>query len=871
VNRAEAVRNLQPSKAFAPPFFEGLLGLPPYIQGKKGSGFDERNIPPSPFLTSLFQPPSSALPQMQNKMIGGVNHYFADRPIMEGNPPSPLEYRIRDGRYKPAEHCIANLSVGSEHGLAAEQLSPVAIPLSASCYARTIDASDVVFMFAPRSGGVVVPGGVYFGLRQVYGPHGSGLAIDYTVPFLPRGFSVLEIGKYIDGARTASHRRILPTTSATMRGGLARENVYEPGTTRFCLTACGTYYSLCSLAFDFEPADEDATIIGWAHNRGGGFQFNIVSIGRGLPGLAPLAFWMKIPNRAEISDIAFFGGACAYPAWQGSVVVGQVGPSTIALYPKRAEWGTWVESKYPYTLRGCADGLRPDGVVIESVGADQQPKTPIYAEFDPNPTLNFDLSREIYPVREVQAKCAELETSPRWSHFDPKTAFLYDHCDDFIFDGKKITGLNVEFSPYLAATTNVPTGEFTPLTQPSGEPPAIRPDQVFDRFMDDGFFSTDRRALDGRYWKANGQVSVPAGEGNVGFVLNPFTGAPKETEYFYSGVLSLIVETTDGGPIAASLPAGPVAAEVEQAAILSLERSGLNVPAEPDSDPASGYKTSPSSIAPPTGSYELETFSMASIASAPGVFRYVGSGQFSANQTFTFNRVVLYGGPTEWEFDLVVDGSNRYKVLYESSRATIATTLEVSLNTDHVEIYSVFGSRLQEAGNYETDNVETQELEPPPLDVWDQPRGRLRDQSIYVEGLEPHALLTLTMFVRTAMRCEAIASADYSAVPGYGGSFATPGEMQPYSTSVVGMRETAQPNTFQAGPGNLENNTVFGADHSYLRIDYTFTRSQTLAILDGEPVELTAWQTGGAGPLLADLGVQFFQYKMVVTATVEDV
>lgn len=882
------VRLFAPSQAFAPPPGEGWLYSPPYMQDTDRGGFGGFTLFDESALPGQAQIRTPQAWSMQGGLatnivtLNGVNYWMADHPQTSASLFAPYNYHITQGRDKPYEHCV---STHNTEAYGADATTGVSF--GDGFFARRVELCSMLFMFAPRVNAQIEVGGVYCGFRTIQG--NPNAAISYSTPMLPFSvsgggnlfillpeFAIMESGTYNQQTSTyvPQRQKIIAGRGFTMRSGLGRQDVLSPEGTMFCANAYTPYGSVCSVAFGYSPPSIDNTVVmlsRWEPTST--LALYIHTLSRGFVASWPAALWLRMPDHAKIGRIAYFGSALAYPAWQGSALQS---PDWLEKFywPRNPAWGTWNDSRYPYTLRGCVDGLRPSGASIPSTGGAASPPMPIYGyqsytDVGPHPGTTLTVFQP-HPARTVQAKCVELDVNPRHTHFDEKAAFLFGQQNDFVFGGKKITKLSVSFSPYLEQQTSIPNGSFEQLTPPTSPPfPLGVP---FN--LDDPALAVDRRVGVG-YWKANGIVAVPPGPNNYGIIGTLGTGAQKEVSFFYSGTRSLLVDAQDGGMLTSQHPVGNVSESTESTALLSLERSLLGVPTEPDTNPAAFYKNAPSSKAPPTGEYDLEPFSMNGIEAAPGVFCYAGPGDFSASQSFTISRVVRYGGPSSWKFIGVVGGRNQYQVEETTERATIATTLDVSLNADHVEFYAVLGSRLQEGGQYVVPPIFTQgsgetfeqfqeRQRAYTHDVWDQPKGKFRDQVVYIDGQEPHAVLTLSLFGRTVLRSEAQASADYSSIPGYGGSFQTGGNIEPYSSAVVGG----------GGIGYDGNASVLVRHHGYGKLDYTFSRAQTLQLFGGQPVDLTRWsgdQQFANLPVLMDFGVPYFKYRVQVTATVEDV
>lgn len=730
------------------------------------------------------------------------------------------------------------------------------VELTGGLTITSVAAGRSSLMFLRKDSDGVDLTGAYVTFRSVYNPTG---AIDYTDPKFPqevfadgttvvfasRKMCVMETGVVADGVFSPQRRRIVPGIGFSYRAGLARRNIGASNGTVFCVNAASSFGSVCSVAFSFVPPTNDHVLIGLspvnpAANVITGWPF--LSAGRGFASGWPRALWLRDCDHASLVEVAFRDGAVAATRH----------PDLLSRFaPLGAEWEPWQDSQFPATIRGCQTSTRNFGTTVDLAHTIPEPKAVVWAERkylarDADQAEPLRNVWQSHPVGVVDAKAAALQTHiPK--HFDENAAYLLDQPGhgQFVFDGKKLAKLTIQFTPYLPASTSIPTGFEPP------EPPSPTTSVVGDTFTNP-VYANDHAVGINEIWLASSSQPMPEGGLPIGFVIST-------TAYSGTSVSRLLTPATQ--TVSEEFAAGDVSEDAESQALLSLSRSSIGVVLPSGSDvPAYFQFSSPRCPAPPTGSYDLEQFELAGIPSAPGVLRYVGSGEWSAAKTFEVTQYVPETTvESSWQ---LIFAPNRYQLRSEltTTYKPVVATQQIELSADHVEMYAFLGSQLQEAGTYSVrPSVATEEqLREFDHDVITQPKGQLRSVVDYVAGNEPQALLRITVFVRTAMRASASVDVDSSASQ-WPYSF-TSAEPEPYNSSVVGL----------TGTGTLGVN-VLHTHHAYTEFNYTFTREQTLALLGGQSVSPTQWQTGNANtPLVGDFRSPFFKHRVTFSAVFED-
>lgn len=803
--------------------------------------------------------------------VNGRRFFLSDRPQYPFWIP---DFTVRDGRNKPAHHFVYLLRhLRPYYNYGNFDVSSTVEPFgNTGLFARKITESSSVTMFVKKTANNVTLSGTYMSLRPIYkftsGFYSFGTFSDQPVNYddvlLPRDMSIFEIGNMSSGSFSPVQQRLVFGESATVRAGLARERLHDMTGTQFVATAYLDNGSACGLQFGFAPADQDSVLCG-------AFVVGVelvhwpvlIRTTKGFDAGQFPALWLCKPDHGAMCESAFFAGAVARPLL--SFTSDPTDSEKYAL-PQSPEWATWQDSHFPFTLRRDERTFPATLTKVEPATPTHKPKTPVFNQrvfsggYDPA----FGYAQP-YPARTVDAKCKSLQASPTYSQWSEKAAFLIGQEPDnaFVFEEKKITGLSVTFAPYLPAAAAIPTGQFQQAAVP-GNPPGQPAQWAFfaTRPVDHSFSSSGWRG--DQYWRADGPQTV-------NWTFTDFWGVQTpQTDTVYTGVLMPgTVLTEDGGPIMANQPAGPVSAGVESAALLARERLSIAIPRNVN---VVVTALRPQSAAPPTGSYGLEPLSLGGVQGAPGMFYFAGPGDWSLTQTLRLARWVNFGGPSGVRVEIVRRFNNRTTewedveapvVDWNDIVARVDSVMDFDLATDHIEIYASFGSALQEAGEYVVPKTgyltlaDRQYERARTHDIWDAPKGIIRDEVVYVEGNEPRPLLRLQLHGRTVMRGQVTCSFDTTNMSDYPGSYAT-GEVEPYSSTAVG-----------AGGFGVVGQSVLGTHHPFASLDYTFTREQTLALMAGQEVELTEWKTGSPNkPALMDFGSPYFKYKVNVQATV---
>jgi hypothetical protein len=730
----------------------------------------------------------------------------------------------------------------------------------------TITPTDVgqsTLMFLRKSGGTTELNGAYVIFRSIYNADGL---IDYSHPRIPRDIlydagggiadvfqsfqmCVMEIGVLENGVFTPQRQRLVPGVGFSYRAGLARRDIGSSQGTVFCVNAVSAFGSVCPLAFAFVPASTEHVLIAVcpvnpAANAITGWPFS--SAGRGFSAAWPRALWLRDSDHASLVEVA----------WRDGAVASTRHPDLLSRFaPLGAEWEAWQQSQFPATIHGCKTTTRDFGATVDSLQAIPEPPAVVWAERkyqsrDAVETETLQDRWQSHPVSVVEAKAAALQTLIP-THFDENAAYLLDQPGhgQFVFNGKKLTKLTIEFTPYLSTSKTVPTGQFEQSQQPSPET------TITGNTYTNPVYQNDHTIDSNSIWKASGGQPIPSGGSPLGFVIS-------NTNYSGTRISRLLASATPA--ITAAMPAGDVTASAESQALLSLSRSSIGQSLPVASGlPAYFEFSNPRCAAPPTGSYDLEQFEIGSVASAPGVLRYIGDGEWSASKTFEVTQYTSESTiDSTWQRFFTTDSYLATSTVTTTYKPVIATQ-QIELSADHVEMYAFLGSQLQEAGTYAVrpdvlNGATEEQVRDFDHDVITQPKGQLRSVVDYVAGNEPHAVLRVTLFVRTAMRASATVGVD-SAASQWPYSF-TNSDPEPYNSSVVGLN----------GAGTLGVD-VMDTHHPYIRFDYTFTRQQTLSLLAGQSVSPTQWQTGNANtPLPGDFRSPYFQHRMAFSAVFED-
>lgn len=896
------VREFHPGKVCAPHLVDGGEAYPAYLQrterfqgnrtllremylpfltyydNYEGGivGFDGVGSPVSPTSTTsgrISGYSSFVITSFSDTQVNGRRFFLSDRPQYPFWIP---DFTVRDGRNKPAHHFVYLLRhLRPYYNSGNFDVSSTVEPFgNTGLFARKITESSSVTMFVKKTANNVTLSGTYMSLRPIY-KFSSGYynfwpfldePVNYDDVLLPREMSIFEIGNMSSGSFSPVQQRLVFGESATMRAGLARERLHDMTGTQFVATAYLDNGSACGLQFGFAPADQDSVLCG-AFVVGVELEHwpVLIRTTKGFDAGQFPALWLRKPDHAATCESAFFAGAVARPpvSFTGAT------NDTNYEFPQSPEWATWQASQFPFTLRRDEHTLPATLTKIEPATPIHKPKTPVFSQrvFPGGDDPAFGVAQP-YPVRTIDAKCKSLQTSATYSQWSEKAAFLVGQQPDnaFVFEEKKITGLSVTFAPYLSAAASIPTGQFQQAAVPANPPG--QPAQWISfatRPVDHSFSSSGWRG--DQYWRADGPQTV-------NWTFTDFWGVQTpQTDTVYTGVLMPgTVLTEDGGPIMANQPAGPVSAEVESAALIGRERLSIGIPRNVN---VVVTAQRPQSAAPPTGSYELEPLSLGGVQGAPGMFYFAGTGDWSLTQTLRLARWVNFGGPSGVRVEIVSRFNTRTTgweeveapvVDWNDIVAKVDSVMDFDLATDHIEIYASFGSALQEAGDYlapKTGFLTLQDRQYERArthDIWDAPKGIIRDEVVYVAGNEPRPLLRLQLYGRTVMRGQVTCSFDTTNMSDYPGSYAT-GEVEPYSSTAVG-----------AGGFGVVGQSVLETHHPFASLDYTFTREQTLALMAGQEVEPTEWKTGFPNkPALMDFGSPYFKYKVTVQATVEPV
>ena len=555
---------------------------------------------------------------------------------------------------------------------------------------------------------------------------------------------------------------------------------------------------------------------------------------------------------ARLVKLSHFAGAAATPPHQPFNL-----PGLDAELVRSAEWGTWDKSLYPYTPHPhfivSADG----GVDLGTVNANRRRPTPIYAlrDFDDN---GFQ-SVEPYPEREVQVRAACSLGHAVANAFTPyadNAAHMAGKPanNDMVIAGKRITGVTVRLDPYAIEDIEEVRVGVEPIEKPGGGSVTLS-HSAFDRSVEDGWFGSNAGEF---YWSQQSSTEIP----------NDATPTIAGQTILYNGTETFSVVQAADGYQTQAIPKGDVSKQLEQEVVLFQHAyvstpgrvGGLNVP-----ETVVGlfnFDRTPVRYAPFTGEYQMSRMQLGGIQTAGNWFHYNGAGEFSVSRAVEYN-VYLRANTTSfgWQVtETTIDntggqiggagpGSTTGKVAaivdtgstFDFYDAPITEDWE--LNADHVEFHAVVEVRLQEAGTFNPNFTfgfgdERDELYAS-NEIFDQPRGRIKDIVTYTAGNEPRPAIFLKLYGRSVMRGSVSVSADTSNLPGD----------YPWSLSDAASPKVAS----MAGgvPGRFNGDTWETIDNNqsqFFVFEYQFNADQTEQLLNGQTVVATRWADADVDP-----------------------
>jgi hypothetical protein len=762
--------------------------------------------------------------------------------------------------------------------------SPNAIPVD---FASFVDALGTAFalrtthvpllvMCVPKLGGTVTMSGVYAALRPVLNkaqlrPDGK-MPVNYLEPRLPGEASLIEIGQFQDTAFTSRAQLVVFAggipAGVNVDWGLARDKLWQESDTTLSCVLDNRQGYVQAIEFPYAPPDADHALCG---TLSGNVPSSIASrVVIAIPSSTPLslvaqqaagkqgfnagecpAFEKHFLDHGILARVPFWAGAPRSRHWTASNYGNaNVFRNAVNIAP---QWSAWEQSQFPYTMHKTGS-LTIDGTVVplEDLDNARALNTPIYDfadyVFEPWQTV------EHFPSYVVTAKAARVQALAQGSHYEDSSMKLGKARPDgkMLFGGKVINSVAVEFIPYSRGNS-IFTGIATATPVPAS---TIGTSEAFSssRFVD-GFYSY--------WWRLRQIVARPQGafgrdiyqgefirrsrllsDGKTVSTPDAFTEVSAETEKTAYVLAACFADNSPSPAINVNSPHNLFNLD------LGIDRYRLGR--------TSGAAWEGVGIAPLTGRYTMDRFTLGGVPTAGNLFKYSGTGEWEANQTASYNYYA--------EVTSVDDawGAQGFAVLSRSpSVAAVPIAEDWKMNTDHVELYCSLGAALQQAGNFQPDPpvpfLDLPEAEAQPLYYaaqrnWlkqtflhhDRPRGRLSDTVVYVDGLEPSPVLTITIRFRTAMRAELTCSVDTSSLPEY------PHSMSNASSAVI-------ENSVRGlhGIGNVSGDQqTTESHHDYKTVSFTFNKEQTAQLMNGEEVLAMQWQaeTSPQRPEFADTG-----------------
>jgi hypothetical protein len=735
--------------------------------------------------------------------------------------------------------------------------------------ARTIKREFVesLAMFIPRVAGVTQWGGVYVCLRHVLPRsinNSAGTVIDYTASQLIN-CALAEIGELSSSEMVPRDSIIIPLVDVFVSAdcGLARAEMEGEGTVFQCAFAND---GINVLEFPFVLPSVDSQLSAVLSIQPNNFvarpgsaedsfsKFGSLSVFLAFArapymaiGEGPAFEIKEAVDYARLVKLSHFAGAAATPPHQPLGL-----PGIDVELVRSAEWGTWDKSLYPYTPHPhfivSADG----GVDLGTVDANRRRPTPIFAlrDFDDNGLQSV----EPYPEREVQVRAACSLGHGIANAFTPyadNAAYMVGKPanNDMVIAGKRITGVTVRLEPYAVADIEDVRVGVEPIEKPGGGSVTLT-HNAFDRSVEDGWFGSNANEL---YWSQQSSTQIPEGK----------TPASAGQTILYNGTETFsIVQAADGYQTQA-IQKGDVSEETEKDVVLFQHAyvsppskvGGLDVP-ETFVGLFNSHRT-PVRYAPFTGEYQMARIQVGSVQTAGNWFHYNDEGEFSVSRAVEYN-VYLRANTTAFEWEVTEGGDSnggQFGGAGDGANASIIDagstfdfydvpiTEDWELNADHVEFHAVVEVRLQEAGTFNPNFTfgfgdERDELYAS-NEIFDQPRGRIRDIVTYTAGNEPRPAIFLKLYGRSVMRGSVSVSADTSNLPGD----------YPWSLSNAESPRVAS----MAGgvPGRFDGDTWETIDNNqsqFFVFEYQFNADQTEQLLNGQAVVPTRWAEADVDP-----------------------
>lgn len=808
---------------------------------------------------------------------------------------------VSEGRHRPSHRMRGVCDDGASFSLlgAPVDFAPF-VDAIGSFFAMKTTHLPTAVMLVPKVAGNLTLSGVYIAFRPLinatsHRPDG-GAPINYAAARLPNPSSgtplinMVEIGTFSGVQFTAQRQLIVASGVLSFDAGLARAQLgAESGTELACVVRTSQYGSYNqAIAFPYVPpsddhclcgylsGDEPASLVAAIWNQNYRFRAFITTGRKGFNAGECPAFQYAALDHGKVIRVPFYAGAPRSNNWQ-------YGPEYHSTWKNYSpQWATWQHSQFPYTMHKTG-ALTVDGSVVplEEMNGQRQLNTPLYDLIDTNDE-NF-LTVEHYPTNIVTAKAARVQATAAGSHFEDAEMTIGKPRDDgkMVFNGKVINGISLEFVPYArqqefglnSIYSGIASAQL-PSPTPAADHPFSYPTANSSAFLSSAIWWRHRQTSN---LPANGigpgfptinavysgewcQIGPTLSDAKAISSFSPFASVSNATEIdaHLFGACLVTTENANNTPgylHSFSAPLASVSGTIDQ-----WKLNGFNGQPWRDGRYAlAGQYMNGIMPAPLTGSYELTRFTIGGVQTAGNMFRYSGVGKWSLDRTITYN---VYPKVTTIDnsYELVGDsdffpGKQVYRIADSRSAryATVPITERWKMRADCVELYCNLGATLQQSGSYQADPAS------PPYDYaaqrnWvkqtflkhDQPRGRLSETVVYVDGQEPSPVLTMTLRYRTAMRAELTCSVDTSDLPEYPHSM-TNSESQVIGGTVAGL----------GGSGTVSGaNQTVESHHGFQGVSFTFNKEQTAQLMNGEEVLAMQWQkeTNPQRPVFADTG-----------------
>lgn len=745
-------------------------------------------------------------------------------------------------------------------------------------------------MHLNRKDGETTLDGVYMCWRPIIAravEQEGGVAFDYTAMVLP-DYHVFEIGTLAGGETTAGDQVVIDGRGFVVDAGLARQRLGDTAGTHFCCAVISSGISV--LQFPHVVTDPDSSVCGtiepigvWANATSTYSPQYSISWLMGLMVASPVgecaAFEWSYPDNGKLVHLAHAAGAATTPPFP---------PHELSFIrnslPRSDEWGEWANSLYPFTPHVNAVQTLEGPKSIHDELPDLRRKTPIYA-LRQHPENPGDWpSVEPYPERDVFARTASLQSWARTDCLSPyssesPTLLRKNEDDAMVICGKRVNSVKIKFEPYEPEEFTALTGvapvstDGVPVLFGNISPYDIR----FSDWAEEGsnnfrFFWYETAAVApvnpknyDAWFEPTQTIDPPADEQNSEPLFPIKRGKATRRAV---GHRDAFVGTT--------VPAGLLPAQLE-AQIISTQVCRLNAiglpggSTEPSADDCVGDIAS-LGVAPLTGEYVAERFSVGDVPAAGYLFRFADSGQWEADRAFNYTvRLRTVEVNDEWFVPAPIPAPQNYAVKQVRTEywSPVAVAERWSLSSDLVEIYCSLSTMLQEAGTFDPDLSFGYEDQRDAIYrdhlVFDQPRGRMANVITYTEGYEPRPALKLVVNARSAMRGTLELDVDTSSIPGN----------WPWSLSSSESGQVAAKVSGTAGTGNVSGEGQTKSTHHVLRtFEHQFSADDTAALLAGDSVVASTWnQPGGSPnePHVFDYGGLARRYKVTCTLDLEDV